>query len=85
MDRVSLGHYVIGMEGVALLRTYLGGHKERAQERIAEIRTFVNAPDRPPLAWQFEAPEVDVEHGVGQAAPSHDARAPEVPRVDLVS
>jgi len=49
MDRVSLGHYVIGMEGVALLRTYLGGHKEKAQERIAEIRTFVDG--RTALHW----------------------------------
>src|SRR5262245_27217975 len=72
MDRVSLGHYVIGMEGVALLRTYLGAHKEKAQERIAEIRTFVNAPDRPPLALQFEVPEVDVGRGYAAWSTTYD-------------
>lgn len=72
MDRVNLGHYVVGMEGVALLRSYLSANKEKANTRIAEIRQFVTIPDQPPLALQFEVPEVAVHKGYAAWATTYD-------------
>lgn len=72
MDSVNLGHYVLGMEGVALLRTYLGPDKGKAQERVTEIRNFVNCPEQAPLALQFEVREVDVAHGYAAWSSTYD-------------
>lgn len=72
MNRVSLGHYVLGMEGVALLRTYLGPNKDKALERVAEMRTFVNRPEQPPLALQFAVPEVGVTGGYASWSSTYD-------------
>jgi len=72
MNRVNLGHYVLGMEGLALLRTYIGPHNDTAEERIAEIRTFVNSPEQPPLTLQFDVPEADVPNGYALWSSTYD-------------
>jgi ubiquinone/menaquinone biosynthesis C-methylase UbiE len=73
MDRVNLGHYVVGIEGVALLRSYIGADQEKANTRVDEIRQFVTNPDQLPLTLQFEVPEVDVQKGYAAWATTYDA------------
>ncbi len=43
MGQASLGHWVIGMEGLALLRHWLTGAGENVGDRLQEITRFINA------------------------------------------
>jgi ubiquinone/menaquinone biosynthesis C-methylase UbiE len=72
MNRVNLGHYVLGMEGMALLRTYMRPNNDKAEERVEEMRTFVNSPAQPPLTLQFDVPEVDVASGYASWSSTYD-------------
>jgi SAM-dependent methyltransferase len=73
MNRVSLGHYVLGVEGLALLRRWLVGVRAELEARVAEIRQVVENPDAPPLAVRFDAPERDVSAGYAAWAATYDA------------
>ena len=73
MARISMGHYVVGVEGVALLRHWLVGSRELADRRVREIAQFVARPDEPPLAIELEAPEEDVQGGYARWAGTYDA------------
>jgi SAM-dependent methyltransferase len=69
---VSLGHYVLGVEGLALLRTWLTGDRAAARAREEEVRTLVNRPADPPLATRFDVTELDFQAGYGAWAPTYD-------------
>jgi ubiquinone/menaquinone biosynthesis C-methylase UbiE len=71
MTSVSAGHFVLGTEGLALLRTWLlpRGHAER----VAELAQFAAAPDAPPLSIRFDVPELDVRAGYARWAGSYDS------------
>src|SRR5262249_15053857 len=73
MRSVSAGHYVIGMEGLALLRSWLTGDREQARCRVQEITEFVAAPDQPPLSIEIDAPEADVVAGYARWAANYDS------------
>jgi ubiquinone/menaquinone biosynthesis C-methylase UbiE len=73
MNRLNIGHYVIGMEGVALLRTWLGGKSERVQNRIRELTQFVTNPQAGPLAVEVEVPEKNCHEGYAAWATTYDS------------
>jgi SAM-dependent methyltransferase len=72
MGRVNAGHYVVGVEGLALLRTWLTGERAQADQRVAELTRLVAAPQQPPLNVELEVPEADVVSGYGRWASSYD-------------
>ncbi len=71
MERVSAGHYLIGMEGLALLRTWLVA-RDAADRRIEEIARVVAQPAAPPLAIELDVPEEDVQSGYARWAANYD-------------
>ncbi len=71
MGRLNLGHYVIGMEGVALLRDWLVGGP-RPDERVRRIAEFVAQPAAGLLTTVVDVPEKDVEHGYREWASTYD-------------
>jgi ubiquinone/menaquinone biosynthesis C-methylase UbiE len=73
MKRASLGHYVLGLEGLALLRTWLTGDPAALEARIEEIRKIVNNPAAPPLAIRFDTEEFDFRAGYASWAAHYDA------------
>jgi SAM-dependent methyltransferase len=72
MGRVSAGHYVIGMEGLALLRSWLTGDRAQADARVRELAGFITAPRQVPLSIELDAPETDVATGYARWAGNYD-------------
>src|SRR5947207_1054515 len=72
MDRLNIGHSVLGMEGVALLRTWLSGNSERVQNRIRELTQFVSNQQTGPLGVEVEVPEKDCREGYIAWATTYD-------------
>jgi ubiquinone/menaquinone biosynthesis C-methylase UbiE len=73
MGTANLGHYVLGLEGVALLRTWLSGDQARSAARVEEIRQVVDRPAAPPLAVSIQVPEVDFQAGYAAWSANYDA------------
>jgi ubiquinone/menaquinone biosynthesis C-methylase UbiE len=72
MGRVNAGHYIVGVEGLALMRTWLTGERAQADRRIEDLTRFVADPHGPPLAIELEVPEADVVPGYSSWAPTYD-------------
>jgi ubiquinone/menaquinone biosynthesis C-methylase UbiE len=72
MARVNLGHYVVGTEGLALLRTWLVGAREDADRRVAELAALLARRDDSPLSVELHAPATDVAEGYGRWAATYD-------------
>lgn len=66
------GHYVLGIEGLALLRA--GARREfgEVEARVEEIREVVAALDRPPYSERRDLPEAEVGDGYAQWAEDYD-------------
>jgi SAM-dependent methyltransferase len=73
MGRVNAGHYVLGVEGLALLRTWLTGERAPADARVAELARFLAAPQEAPLNIELEVPEADVVSGYRRWASTYDS------------
>ncbi|MEW6271657.1 MAG: methyltransferase domain-containing protein [Thermodesulfobacteriota bacterium] len=69
---VSAGHFFLGSEGLALLRTWLSGDEAALGARVGEIASVVGAPDAPPLALRFEVADLDVGAGYARWAATYD-------------
>ena len=72
MARVHMGHYVLGVEGLALMRTWLTGDRAQAERRVAEIARFLAHQGDPPMSLEFEAPEESVRSGYARWATTYD-------------
>lgn len=72
MGRVNAGHYVLGVEGLALMRTWLIGERAQADQRVAELARLVADTQQPPMNIELEVPEADVVSGYGRWASSYD-------------
>jgi ubiquinone/menaquinone biosynthesis C-methylase UbiE len=73
MGQVNLGHYVVGTEGLALLRTWLVGTRADADRRLAELSDLLVPRAGSPLASELHAPATSVEDGYGRWAATYDA------------
>ena len=71
MSRVSAGHYVLGIEGLALLRNWLSDPTQSGR-RVRELTDFVSDPSQPPLSIEFDAAEADVQSGYRHWAGNYD-------------
>ena len=76
MSRASLGHFILGIEGLALLRAWMADH-ETARARFEELVQLARDPDAPPISIQLDVPAEDVRSGYARWATSYDvARNP---------
>ena len=71
-DVFSEGHYLIGLEGLALLRAGASRRLERVGERVAELRDIVERLEEPQYERRRDLPEHDVGTGYGRWAESYD-------------
>jgi len=78
----TAGHYVLGTEGLALLRTWLVAHEETLGRRVDELARMASAPDAPPMAIRLDVPDHDVEAGYARWATSYDDMANPLIRVE---
>jgi ubiquinone/menaquinone biosynthesis C-methylase UbiE len=76
------GHYVLGTEGLALLRTWLVADEATLARRVDELARMVSAPDEPPLSIRLDVPELDVAAGYARWATSYDEAANPLIRVE---
>ena len=68
------GHYLVGIQGLALLRQAITGPRERAAARFGELRGLVTDPDpsASPLGVEIEVAETDVVPGYARWAATYD-------------
>ena len=71
-DRLSVGEYLLGMEGLALLRQSAIGDTPAAKRRVNEIAELVKRLDEPALAHPRELPAAEVVSGYDNWAQSYD-------------
>jgi len=72
MARVNLGHYLVGLTGLALLRGSLTGPRARAAARVADLERLLQHGDEPPMTLEIDVDEEDVIGGYGRWAGSYD-------------
>jgi ubiquinone/menaquinone biosynthesis C-methylase UbiE len=70
--RVNAGHYLVGIEGLALLRSAIIGPRERAEARLGEIRALVTNPAASPMGLEVPVEETDVVRGYARWAATYD-------------
>jgi SAM-dependent methyltransferase len=73
MPSVSAGHFVLGTEGLALLRNWLVPGSAQAERRVDELARFAGAPESAPLAIRFELPQLDVAAGYARWSATYDS------------
>lgn len=72
-DGFRQGHYLLGIEGLALLRAGARREYGRVDARTAEIGEIVSRLDEPPYAERRDLPEAGAEAGYAQWADDYDA------------
>jgi ubiquinone/menaquinone biosynthesis C-methylase UbiE len=78
----NAGHFVLGTEGLAVLRTWLVADEATLQRRVEELARTASAPAEPPLSIRLDVPELDVEPGYARWATSYDDAANPLIRVE---
>lgn len=68
----TLRQYVLGMQGVALLRLWLIGDPTAVQARLEEVRELAARLDEPGLAASVLEPELDPTSGYSRWAATYD-------------
>jgi ubiquinone/menaquinone biosynthesis C-methylase UbiE len=66
------GHYILGIEGLALLRAGARREFDEVEARVEEIREVVAELDRPPYSERRDLPEAEVGDGYAQWAEDYD-------------
>lgn len=66
------GHYVLGIEGLALLRAGARRRFSEVDARVVEIREIASQLDRPPFNERRDLPEAEVDAGYAQWAADYD-------------
>ncbi len=74
MARVSLGHYLVGVHGLAVLRAWLTDHAA-ADARARDLARLLADPDAPPLSLCFDVPAEDARSGYARWATAYDTTA----------
>ena len=69
MSRASLGHFLVGIEGLALLRAWMTDH-DTASARFQELVQMARDPDAPPISVHLDVPAEDVRSGYAHWAGS---------------
>ena len=72
MPRLTLGHYLVGLEGLALLRGLFDGGREYADARLAELAAVLGQGAAGPLGLEFGLSPTDVIPGYDRWATTYD-------------
>ncbi|MFI5366168.1 MAG: class I SAM-dependent methyltransferase [Candidatus Binatia bacterium] len=72
MRPANVGHYILGAEGLALLRHWLNGDREQARARVDDLTRFLTRPGQPPISVELDVPETDVLDGYARWAGTYD-------------
>jgi SAM-dependent methyltransferase len=72
MAQASIGHFLLGIEGLALLRAWVTD-PAAADARARELSRLLADPDGPPLSLRLELPAEDVRSGYARWTGSYDA------------
>jgi hypothetical protein len=81
MTKVNVGHYVLGAQGLGLLRNWLSGDPAALERRLAELRRCVD-PGRPPLTLELEVSKLGVLDGYARWSTSYDSAPNPLIRVE---
>ncbi len=79
-----LAQYVLGVEGLALLRLWLTGDDQRVQVRLDEVRRFATEMDKPPLSVSIVGPELSTEQGYARWAATYIEPNPAIEQEERV-
>lgn len=71
-DEFRQGHYILGIEGLALLRSGARRSFDGVDARTNEIREVLSRFDEPPYSERRDLPEVGVDAGYAQWAEDYD-------------
>jgi SAM-dependent methyltransferase len=71
-DQYLQGHYLLGIEGLALLRAGAERSHDQIEARCEEIREIVSHLDQRPYSERRDLPEADVDAGYAQWADDYD-------------
>jgi SAM-dependent methyltransferase len=82
MSSANAGHYVLGTQGLALLRSWLVADERWLGSRIAEIASLAGVPEAGPLRIRFEVADLDVRAGYARWSTSYDAAPNPLIRVE---
>lgn len=82
MSSANAGHYVLGTQGLALLRSWLVADEPWLGERVGEIAGLAGAPDAGPMGIRFEVADLDVRAGYARWSTSYDAAPNPLIRVE---
>jgi ubiquinone/menaquinone biosynthesis C-methylase UbiE len=72
MARTRLGYYVVGMEGVAIVRHWLRRDPAATAARVAELKELVGRLDEGLLGVELDAPDLRVREGYDRWATTYD-------------
>lgn len=82
MSTATVGHYLIGTEGLALLRTWLFASHEALTRQVDEVAHFASNRDAPPMSMQFAADDLDVIDGYARWSETYDTAPNPLIRVE---
>ncbi len=82
MSSANAGHYVLGTEGLALLRGWLAADGPQLERRVEELKRFATSPNAPPMSIQFEVQPLDVRAGYARWSTSYDSAPNPLIRVE---
>jgi len=71
-EGLKQGHYLLGIEGLALLRAGARRSFDGVEARTEEIREILSRLDEPPYSERRDLPETDVDAGYAQWAEDYD-------------
>jgi SAM-dependent methyltransferase len=71
MPRVKVGHYVLGTQGLALLRSWLVCDRTETDRLVEQLGRFC-ALAKPPLSMELDVPRLDVETGYARWSKTYD-------------
>ncbi|HKI93245.1 MAG TPA: class I SAM-dependent methyltransferase [Gaiellaceae bacterium] len=71
-EGLKQGHYLLGVEGLALLRAGARRSFDGVEARTEEIREILSRLDEPPYSERRDLPEADVDAGYAQWAEDYD-------------
>lgn len=69
---VKPGHYVLGTEGLALLRRWLVADASELERRVDELVRFVRSPGAAPMSIRLDVTPLDVQAGYARWSASYD-------------
>jgi ubiquinone/menaquinone biosynthesis C-methylase UbiE len=72
VGKSRLAEFLVGAEGLALVRSFLADRPEEAAKRLDEIRRFASEAGEGMLGFELDAPEMDVASGYAAWAETYD-------------